>query len=223
MSFIWPDWPAPENVFAVSTTRESEGLPGQLAGVPLPAIRQVHGSAVLDAEQVVDGAEADAIYSLREGIGCRVVTADCLPVLFCDRAGTRIAAAHAGWRGLAAGVLENTVDALDCDPGDLLAWIGPAISQARYEVGGDVLEAFLAASPAPVAAATEARFAPRAGKYLADLPGLARLRLAHRGVAAVYGGDLCTFSEPGRFHSFRRDGAAAGRQSSVIFMLPAGN
>lgn len=223
MSLIWPDWPAPANVLAVSTTRQSEGLPEALAVMSLPAIRQVHGNVVLDAGQVAEGAEADAVYSFSAGIGCRVVTADCLPVLFCDRAGTRIAAAHAGWRGLAAGVLENTVDALGGDPGDLLAWIGPAISQACYEVGGDVLEAFLAASPAGLAAATEACFAPRDGKFLADLPGIARARLRHRGVAAVYGGDHCTFSDAGRFHSFRRDGAAAGRQSAVICLLPAGD
>jgi YfiH family protein len=175
---------------------------------------------VVSALEVGEHTEADAVYTSAESLGCAVVTADCLPVLLCDRAGSRVAAAHAGWRGLAAGILENTLDALGCEPVELLAWIGPAISQSRYEVGRDVLDAFLQDVPAALAGPTEACFQPRGDKFLADLSGLARLRLQQRGVDALYGGDLCTFSDPVRFHSWRRDGEAAGRLSSVIYLLP---
>ena len=217
---IRPDWPAPDNICAFTTTRQSEGLPEEVAGMAVPKIRQVHGNQVVNAVNVVDGIEADAIHTTERGVGCAVLTADCLPVLFCNREGSHIAAAHAGWRGLAAGVLENTLAALDCDPAELLAWIGPAISQDCYEVGGDVLEACLRDIPAELAAPTQACFAPRGDKFHADLPGLARLRLQHRGVGQVYGGELCTFSDSTRFHSWRRDGEAAGRLTSLICMLP---
>lgn len=222
MSLVWPDWPAPANVLAFTTTRETPALPEQLQGLAVPAIRQVHGARVVDAAQLQGQPEADAIISFEAGIGCRVVTADCLPVLVCDVSGRRVAAAHAGWRGLAGGVLEATLDALGADPGNLLAWIGPAISQDCYEVGAELLHEFLRDIPRDLEAPTRAAFRARGEKYLLDLPGLARARLAHRGVRRIYGGDLCTYSAPARFHSWRRDGAAAGRLESVICMLPEG-
>lgn len=222
MSIIWPDWPAPANVLALTTTRETLELPAQLQGVRLPEIKQVHGTRVVDSSGLDGRPEADAIIATTAGIGCRVVTADCLPVLFCDLSGRRVAAAHAGWRGLAGGVLEATLDALAVDPGNLLAWIGPAISQDCYEVGGELLEAFLHGIPRELEAPTRAAFRASGDKYLLDLPGLARTRLAYRGVRAIYGGNLCTYSDPARFHSWRRDGAAAGRLESIICLLPEG-
>jgi YfiH family protein len=146
-----------------------------------------------------------------------VITADCLPLLLTSRGGTEVAAIHAGWRGLAAGVVEATVGAMHTDVRELLAWIGPAISQAHYEVGRDVFDALVGDAGDPACAAC---FKPFGEKYLADLAGLARLRLRRLGVAAVAGGDHCTFADPGRFHSWRRDGAAAGRQVSVICIRP---
>jgi hypothetical protein len=221
VKLIYPDWPAPPHIVAFSTTRESgdEARPARLDQVPVPAIQQVHGNLAIEASAVGSGTRADAVFTRQAGIACRVVTADCLPILLCDAAGGGIAAVHAGWRGLAAGVLENTLDALNCTPDTLMAWIGPAISQSCYEVGAEVLEAFIAAAPDGLEPAIRERFQPRAGKYLADLPGLARLKLAYRGVQSVYGGAHCTYSDARRFHSWRRDGAAAGRIASVICML----
>ena len=131
------------------------------------------------------------------------MTADCLPALFCDRAGTRVAAAHAGWRGLAAGVLEATLDSLDVPPAEVLVWLGPAIGPQAFEVGPEVREAFVQQLPQ----AAEA-FVPshNAGKFMADIYKLARLRLAARGVTAVYGGGFCTVTDP-RFFSYRRSSA----------------
>jgi len=140
-----------------------------------------------------------------------VRTADCLPVLFCSADGTEVAAAHAGWRGLAAGVLENTVAAMRSDVSNLLAWMGPAISQPNFEVGGEVRDAFLAHS-----VAAEACFEANArGRWQADLYGLARQRLAASGVKAIYGGGWCTFADSERFYSYRRN-QETGRMVSFV-------
>ena len=143
--------------------------------------------------------------------------ADCLPVLFCDRTGTRVAAAHAGWRGLAAGVLEATVAALGCPAEQVLAWLGPAIGPQAFEVGAEVREAFVEQHPEAAAA-----FVPSSspGRFLADLYRLARIRLAAVGVTAVYGGGLCTFGDAERFYSYRRE-SRTGRQASLIWLEPA--
>ncbi|MDQ1304042.1 MAG: purine-nucleoside/S-methyl-5-thioadenosine phosphorylase / adenosine deaminase, partial [Pseudomonadota bacterium] len=159
---------------------------------------------------------ADAIIAGRAGQACVVMTADCLPVLFCNAAGTRVAAAHAGWRGLAAGVLEATVTALagrGAAPATLMAWIGPAISAAAYEVGSEVREAFLAVDPA----AGSGFSANARGRWQLDLVAIARRRLAAVGVQCVYGGDLCTAGDPARFFSHRRDGNC-GRQATLIWI-----
>jgi YfiH family protein len=213
---IFPDWLAPPAVRALCTTRadaESD-IPASLAlpDLEMPLIRQVHGNRVVRAEEVGEHCEADAIISRRPGLGCRIVTADCLPLLLCNRAGTEVAAVHAGWRGLAAGVIEATLEAMVTPASGLLAWIGPAISQRHYEVGRDVYEA-LATDPD-----SRACFAPRGEKFMADLPAMGRLRLRRRGVTEVAGGMLCTYGDAARFHSWRRDGGAAGRQVSVICM-----
>ncbi len=142
-----------------------------------------------------------------------MLTADCLPVLFCDRAGTRIAAAHAGWRGLAAGVLARAVEALGVPGDQLLAWIGPAIGPAAFEVGDDVVQAFTAAHPDAKSA-----FVPnQKGRWQADLPALARQELNRLGVSDVHGGSRCTVSEPDSFFSYRRDGQT-GRMATLIWL-----
>jgi YfiH family protein len=157
--------------------------------------------------------EADAAFARRPGAVCAVLTADCLPVLLCDDAGTVVAAAHAGWRGLCAGVIERTLRAMDRPPAGLLAYLGPAIGPAAYEVGAEVRQAFLAADPK-----SETAFAPGAsGKFYADLYALARQRLARSGVVRIYGGSYCTYTERERFFSYRRDGAT-GRMASLIWM-----
>jgi len=235
------DWPAPPGVTAGTTLRTggaSRGpwqsfnladhvgddaqavaanralLRGALA---LPAeplwLGQVHGSVVVEAPCAKPVPRADAAFARRAGAVCAVLTADCLPVLFAARDGSRVAAAHAGWRGLAGGVLEATVDALGGDPGDLIAWLGPAISQPAFEVGGEVREAFLTADPAAGDC-----FVPNArGRWQADLYALARRRLGACGVAATYGGGRCTYGEPDAFYSYRRDGQC-GRMASLIYI-----
>lgn len=195
---IIPDWPAAPHVRAVVTTR-GEGEP------PLPAapawLRQAHGTRVVRAEEAIDRPEADAAVARTPHTVCVVKAADCLPVLLADEAGTVVGAAHAGWRGLAAGVIEATVDEMRVPGASLLAWLGPAIGPAHYEVGEEVRAAFLARDPAAAAAFR----ATRPGHWLLDLVAVARQRLAARGVRRVYGGGLCTYSDPARFPSWRRD------------------
>lgn len=195
---IIPDWPVAPRVRALVTTR-GEGEP------PLPAapawLRQVHGTRVVDAAEARGRPEADAAVARAPGAVCAVQAADCLPVLLADEAGTVVGAAHAGWRGLAAGVIEATVDEMRVPGESLLAWLGPAIGPARYEVGEEVRDAFLARDAAAAAAFT----GNRPGHWLLDLYAVARQRLAARGVLRVHGGGLCTFSDAARFPSWRRD------------------
>lgn len=192
-------------------------------GLPSPPLwlQQVHGSRV----QVVDATPAptsgpddepvaDAAVTRVPGVVLAVLSADCLPVLLADRDGTVVAAAHAGWRGLAAGVLENAVAAMACDPARLVAWLGPAIGAGNYEVDATVREAFLAVD----ADAGGAFRATRPGHWTCDLYALARRRLAAAGLASVHGGGLCTYADPVRFHSFRRDGAGSGRQAALVWL-----
>ncbi|HFD79096.1 MAG TPA: peptidoglycan editing factor PgeF [Gammaproteobacteria bacterium] len=237
---IVPEWPVPVGVRAVSTSRrggvshapwDSLNLAAHVgdepvavrenrrrlrARVKLPAepvwLEQVHGGRVVDAADVTGVPQADASFSGRPGVVCAVLTADCLPVLFCDRAGTRVAAAHAGWRGLAGGVLERTVAALGTDPGRLMAWLGPAIGPQAFEVGDEVREAFLARDPG----AQEA-FVAHGTRWRADIYALAEIRLRALGLSDIYGGGLCTWSDPERFYSYRRDGVT-GRMASLIWL-----
>ena len=247
-AFIEPDWPAPANVMALSTTRRGgcsaapfdsfnlghhvgdeevavavnrqvlvEALP---AGTEVPWLSQVHGIDVIQAGQGGLYPEADAVFSREGGIACAVMTADCLPVLLCSTDGAVVAAAHAGWRGLQAGVLEATVEAMAEAPDRLLAWLGPAIGPAAFEVGAEVLAQFVAVESARNKPAVEACFKPltgRHGRYLADIYALARLRLARAGVSRVFGGDFCTYSAPQQFYSYRRDGCT-GRMASVVLL-----
>ena len=231
------DWPAPAGVHAATSLRtggvspapwDSLNLAMHVEDDParvvenrrrlgLPAepvwLEQVHGKTVVRADTVPNGEvpRADAAWTDRAGVICAVLTADCLPVLFCDRAGTRVAAAHAGWRGLAAGVLEATLATLGVPGDEILAWLGPAIGRESYEVDETVRTAFLAADPA-----AETAFTPtRPGHWHLDLCAAARSRLEAHGVT-VHGGDRCTCREADRFYSYRRDGLT-GRMASVIW------
>jgi YfiH family protein len=175
-------------------------------------MKQVHGTVVIDAAKAPPEAEADGAVTRVPGSVCAVLTADCLPVLLSDRAGEAVGIAHAGWRGLAGGIVESVVRTMDVSPQDLIAYIGPGIGPRNYEVGEQVREAFVRTDPGAAAA-----FVSRQnGKYLADLYALARRRLAAAGVAEVHGGGFCTASD-GRFFSFRRDGST-GRMASLIWL-----
>jgi YfiH family protein len=241
--WIVPDWPAPPPVRVFSTTRAGGVSEGEYASLNLgfasgddpvrvaqnrervrrhlPGdprwLRQVHGIAVadLDALEPGDSPVADAAVVSRPGVVAVVLTADCLPVVLARGDGTRVAVAHAGWRGLSAGVLEASVAALGGDPSRALAWLGPAIGPRAFEVGPEVREAFLDAD-----AGAGAAFVPHGtGKYLADLYALARRRLARAGVTAVHGGGRCTLGEPGAFFSYRR-AKASGRQGTFAWIAP---
>jgi YfiH family protein len=176
-------------------------------------LEQVHGSEVVVNEATARTPRADAAVAFESGRVCVVMTADCLPVVLRDREGTRVAVAHAGWRGLAAGVLEQTVRALRCPPAELLAWLGPAISSAAFEVGTEVRAAFLARSE-DFADCFEPN--PR-GRLQADLYALAGVELRRAGVAEVHGGGWCTHGEPDRFFSFRRD-RDTGRMATLAWL-----
>jgi YfiH family protein len=237
--WIVPDWPAPPRVRALMTTRSGGVSTGPYASLNLgtrvnddPAVvernrallashlpeeprwlMQVHGNRVVDAAGLRQPVEADAAISRNAGAVCAVMVADCMPVLLADRAGTVVGAAHAGWRGLAAGVIENTVLAMAVAPANLVAWLGPAIGPAAFEVGADVRDAFVAQD----AGAASAFVDHKPGKWLADLFTLARRRLRAIGVDEVHGGGLCTVSDPGRFYSHRRD-RITGRMAALIWL-----
>jgi YfiH family protein len=187
-------------------------------------LSQVHGTQVANLAEVrpQQVPDADASLSTIPGKVCVIMTADCLPVLFCDKQGKTVAAAHAGWRGLASGVLENTVEAMRAaGAGELMAWMGPAIGAYQFEVGPDVMQAFLqGARDDSGIRHVEAAFSTvegKPGKYLCDLYGLARYLLHRAGVREVHGGEFCTVSNSGRFYSFRRDGVT-GRQATLIWL-----
>ena len=242
ISFIEPDWPAPVRVRALTTTR-SGGIseapwhslnlgdhvgdnPAHVAenrqrladSIGLPAdriawIRQTHGTRVARFPGP-ENPEADASVTSETGIACAILTADCLPVVFCNTEGTKIAAAHAGWRGLCNGILENTAKQIGT-PENTLAWLGPAIGPDQFEVGPEVRKAFLAHNPQAAVA-----FKPspnRPGHYLANLYQLARQRLNSAGITQIYGGTHCTVTESDRFYSYRRDGTT-GRMATLIWL-----
>ena len=183
-------------------------------------LSQVHGTNVVDAAQVSGSVDADASFTTARGVVCLVQTADCLPVLFCDVDGRVVAAAHAGWRGLLNGVLEQTVAAMrGAGAGEILAWLGPAIGPLQFEVGAEVRQAFLERA-AQDRAETDAAFLPVAGspgKYLADIYMLARLRLALCGAVRCHGGHFCTVTDVASFYSYRRD-KTTGRMASMVWI-----
>lgn len=192
-------------------------LPGRPAW-----IRQVHGVGVVDASTVVAGGpvlEGDASIASAPGVVSAILTADCLPVLFADMEGRVVGAAHAGWRGLAGGVLQATIGAMrSAGAGEITAWLGPAIGPEAFEVGPDVLAAFEQALPDGACLGGFRPYPGRPGKYLADIYLLARRLLARAGVTRVAGGDRCTATEREHFYSYRRDGSGSGRQASLIWI-----
>jgi len=242
IEWLTPDWPAPPAARACSTLRRggvSSGPHASLnlathvgdreanvtenrrrmrlaAGLPAEPLwlSQVHGAMVIRHESAAGPSpQADAAVAFEPGRVCAVMTADCLPVVFVDRDATRIAVSHAGWRGLAGGVLEATIAALAVPAASLLAWLGPAISQQSFEVGPEVRDAFLRLSPQ-----FDAGFIANArGRHQADLYALARITLARAGVETVYGGGWCTLREAERFYSFRRDGTT-GRMATLAWL-----
>lgn len=236
LDWIIPDWPAPGAVHGFVTTRNGAVAPDAFIPGPPYALTQVHGAHVvrisarcppapsLKRDGVASGprtghsTRGDALVTRDEATVLAIRVADCLPVLFTDVDAKVIGIAHAGWRGLAAGVLENTVHAMDCDASRIVAWLGPAIGPTAFEVGGDVRSAFVDTD----AGASGAFVGCAPGKWLADLSRLARRRLSRAGVGRVHGGDLCTVTDAARFHSFRRDGDA-GRMTAFIWRdrLPA--
>lgn len=213
MSVITPEWPAPPNVVAGTTTKT---MPDGVLPRELQYLNQVHGAAVVPIARVREAdapVDADAVTGNAPGDHCAVRTADCLPILFCARDGREIAAAHGGWRGVLGGIIENTVAALETPPSDLLVWLGPAISQPAFEVGDEVREAYIADDPGAAAC-----FAPNdRGRWQADLYGLARQRLQKCGIQPIYGGHWCTFTDAATFWSYRRD-ATAARMVSFIHL-----
>ncbi|MGV7092270.1 purine nucleoside phosphorylase YfiH [Siccibacter turicensis] len=239
---IVPQWPLPPGVRACSSTRiggvsqapydslnlgahcgdnqadvdENRARVYQAAGFPRQPVwlEQVHGRDVLKLTGEPPASKrADAAWTDQRGTVCAVMTADCLPVLFCNKSGTQVAAAHAGWRGLCDGVLEETVASFTDAPENIIAWMGPAIGPAAFEVGAEVREAFMARDAQAVNA-----FVPKGEKYMANLFELARQRLGNVGVTQLYGGDRCTYSEPDEFFSWRRD-RTTGRLASFIWLI----
>jgi YfiH family protein len=236
--WLIPDWPAPAGIKACVTTRsggvsvapfDSFNLGDHVDDDPAavahnrselnarlhiqPAwLKQVHGIDVVEAAPA-EVLQADASWSRAPGVACTIMTADCLPALFCNKAGTQVAAAHAGWRGLAAGVLEAAVDSFADASSEIMVWLGPAIGPQAFEVGPEVRKAFVSTHPE-----TADAFVPgaNAGKYMADIYQLARLRLAAHGVKAVYGGGFSTYDDA-RFFSYRR-GARTGRFASLVWI-----
>ena len=236
---IIPDWPAPGQVRALQTTRvggasvapyDSLNLGDHVGDAPLSVahnrillntllpsepvwLEQVHGTLVVNADKADCLPQADACIARHRAAVCVVMTADCLPVLLCDTQGSVVGAAHAGWKGLAAGVIAATVQAMEVAPQHLMAWLGPAISQEAFEVGDEVRDAFVAAQPQSASA-----FIPgQNGKWYADLYALARLRLNELGITNIYGGDQCTYRDSERFFSYRRDGTT-GRMGTFIWL-----
>lgn len=241
IDFLRPDWPAPAKVKALQTMRSggiSEGcyaslnlgdhvddhLPvvarnRKLLSEFLPAeplwLQQVHGTAVAEVGTSMPGCSADASVAKRPDQVCAIMTADCLPVLLCDHAGTVVAAAHAGWRGLCDGVLEASVAAMGISGTQLMAWLGPAIGPDAFEVGAEVKAAFVKHEARATQAFAESP--KNEGRWMANLYLLARQRLENMGIDQVYGGDFCTYQDPARFFSYRRDGVT-GRMGTFIWL-----
>jgi len=221
-TFIKPNWPASDNVHAITTTvgcdcaenvsrkllREQLNLPSE----PI-WLEQQHSIEVIDLSQKLVNSSVDGAYTNQIDTVCAVLTADCLPILLCSKNGREIAAIHAGWRGLLNGVIASGVRRFKCQPGELLAWLGPAISQQAFEVGSEVREEFLRRDKEAAAAFKPSQ---KPGHWLADLYQLARQRLNKLGVHKIYGGDFCTYTDHERFYSYRRDNQT-GRMATLIW------
>jgi YfiH family protein len=237
VDFIIPDWPSPANVKAIQTTRlggysvapygslnlglhvQDDVLAvaknRQLLSDYLPSepvwLNQVHGVEVIDATKSMCVQDADASFSKNKNVVCVTMTADCLPVLLCNQQGTAVASIHAGWRSLCDGVIEATIKMMGVEPEELMTWLGPAIGPDALEVGSEVREAFIAQD-----AQADQAFKAYGDKWLGDLCGIAKQRLNKQGLNKIYGGGECTYSDPSRYFSFRRDGLT-GRMATMIW------
>ena len=240
LRYLIPDWPAPKNVKACVTFRTKDGeLTGTSYNMSWSSgeretvvenrsllakdwqwstqpqwLQEVHGAQVVRAQPDGVEREGDAVWTDVQGLPCAILTADCLPVIFCDLSGSKVAGAHAGWRGLVRGVLEETVKGMGVAPEQLMAWFGPAISQSHFEVGPEVRDAFMA-----VDQRAGSTFVPGDGDRLyCDLYAFARMRLEEVGLKQIYGGGLCTFSDPTHWFSYRRDGPRKGCLATVVWL-----
>ena len=241
LEYITPNWPAPRNIRCITTTRMGGHSKKEYASLNLGGhvqddfnnveknralvkedlqlpndpvwLEQVHGSKVLELGNTMPKNNTyDAAYTKEANIVCAVLTADCLPVAFCDQAGEHIAVAHAGWRGLVNGVLENTLQAMPVENNRIMCWLGPAIRPDKFEVGEEVLEQFVS-----IDKQNQNSFIEKSnGKYLANIYQLAKNILAKYNIQEVYGGEHCTFSESDTFYSYRRDGET-GRMTTLIW------
>jgi len=241
LEIIRPDWDVPRNIIACTTTRQGGYSQGAWASfnlashveddpvavsqnrsllksfLQLPSepvwLEQVHGCDVVIADNVNDVPACDASFTQQPDVVCAVLTADCLPLLLCSEEGDQVAAVHAGWRGLAAGVIEQTVSSMNCPGEKILAWLGPAIGPDAFEVGAEVREIFTGFDSQASSA-----FKEHGNKWLCDIYQLARQRLENLGISQISGGDYCTYHDSGRFYSYRRDGET-GRMASLICIL----
>lgn len=241
MQWITPDWPAPANIKAFTTLRDGgyskppynslnlalhvEDEPNTVLAnrrllveqLKLPSmpiwLNQIHSTITVDAGNIHHIPDADASFTTKPGIVCAVLTADCLPLLVCNKQGTLVSAIHAGWRGLAKGVIEAAISPLTAKPDDLLVWLGPAMGPQKFEVGADVIDLFIAHDAAAKAAFTQYT----ATTWLADIYQLAKQRLHKLGIRHIFGGTHCTYTEQDLFFSFRRD-AKTGRMANMIWM-----
>ncbi len=248
VQFLEPDWPQPESIGTIITTRsggvseapyDSLNLAMHVADDPSHVsqnrkavseccgvstdtyqwqwMEQVHSANVATINSAIDPPAADGLRTTQKGIVCCVLTADCLPVLICNNAGTEVAVAHGGWRGLAGGILTNMLDSMQSMPEMLMVWLGPAIGPCHFEVGADVREQFLGGD---LGGEVEQHFEPKpAGKFMVDLYGIAKSQLSSLGVKQIYGGEYCTYRDSDLFFSYRREGET-GRMLSAIYIKP---
>jgi len=221
MNILIPDWPAPSHIKAFTTLR-NEARPDvnplfeKQFSLPQKPIwlNQVHGINVVEATHAYLNQDADAIFSKQTNEVCAVLTADCLPILLCNREGSKVAAIHAGWRSLSCGVVENTVESLSEVNDEWLAWLGPAIGPQCFEVGNDVWHAFVSRDPLSATG-----FKPKnSNKWLANLYQLAKIRLTTLGINNTFGGDYCTYTQADLFYSYRRNRGEKGRMASLIWI-----
>jgi YfiH family protein len=242
MSLLKPNWPAPASVHAFTTLRFGgvseppysdfnlgfhvgdqdknvvENRKRLSVTLNLPSepvwLRQTHSTIVLPIYDADPNLECDAAYTSSPKKICAIQTADCLPILICDVAGTQVAAVHAGWRGLARGIVKNTIDKLGIDPKLLLVWLGPAIGPAHFEVGSEVRDEFIQYN----ASLKDAFLPNNNNKWLANIYLIAKILLSELGIQQIFGGEYCTFSENDKFFSYRRDGNLTGRMASLIWI-----
>ncbi len=248
-AFIFPDWEVNDKIVALTTTRQNGVSKGNFEGfniaahvgddsecvvrnresliqlldvnVDLQWLEQRHGNDVVEARKGSGILPADAVYSKQAGVACCVTTADCLPVLLTDLEGSMVAAVHAGWRGLFAGVLEQTIESFTCDTREITAWLGPAIGACHFEVGAEVREKFLSTVGNKVSCLIDDCFKPSKirGKFMANLYGLASIKLVQLGVSNISGGEFCTYCQDNKFYSYRRQ-TETGRMVSLIYIKP---